>query len=96
LVFIVVIVIQRINFKTLLKLDLSSMLNLVYLIWAFFAIFLGFAIYTDDWGFVRIFALWNILGFFIIMLSNKPLKKYFLSFSTVILLLTIVRLVIRV
>jgi hypothetical protein len=91
-----VTVIKRIEWKSLFNMNLVSMLGLVYLFWTIFSLILGHAIYIDDWGFVRIFALWNMLGFLIIMLINKPLKRIFLGYSTVILALTIVRLVIRV
>jgi hypothetical protein len=95
-VWFLVVVIKRINFKTLFSLNVQSMLSLTYLIWAIFSLFLGHAIYVDDWGFVRIFALWNLLGFIIIMLANISLKKSFLAFSIIVLILTLVRLIIRV
>lgn len=95
-VWFITTVIQRINFRSLIQLDIPSILSIVYLVWSIFALFLGFAIYTDDWGFVRIFALWNMLGFLIVMLTNQPLKKSFLGFSILLLVLTVVRLIIRV
>ncbi len=92
----VVGVIQAINFKQIIKLDVASMLSIVYLFWAVFSIILGPAIYIDDWGFVRIFTLWNMMGFFILIINNKVLNKYLLSYSFLILFLLIIRLVIRV
>jgi len=90
------IVIKDIKFKSLLHLNLLSILQLVFLFWTIFSLVLGHAIYIDDWGFVRVFTLFNMLGFLIIMLLNKGLNRYFLNFSTILLLLTIIRLVVRV
>ncbi|MCO6500415.1 MAG: hypothetical protein J5I47_08580 [Vicingus serpentipes] len=91
-----VIVIKRISWSNLFTLNIISILSIIYLIWTIFSIFLGHAIYIDDWGFVRIFTLWNMLGFIIIALTNQTLKKYFLSFSIILLALTLFRLIIRV
>lgn len=92
----VISVIKTINFKQIIQLDVASMLSIVYLFWAIFSLFLGTAIYVDDWGFVRIFTLWNMIGFIIIMINNRMLKKYLLSYSCLILFLFIIRLIIRV
>ena len=92
----VVSVIKAIKFKQIMKLDVASMLTIVYLFWAVFSLFLGPAIYIDDWGFVRIFTLWNMIGFFILMINNRMLNKYLLSYSCLILFLLMIRLIIRV
>lgn len=92
----VVSVIKAINFKQIIKLDVASMLSIVYLLWAVFSLILGPAIYVDDWGFVRIFTLWNMIGFFILMINKKAINKLFIVFSLSILFLLLVRLIIRV
>lgn len=89
-------VIKAINFKQLFSFDVVSMLSIVYLFWAAFSLFLGPAIYIDDWGFVRIFTLWNMIGFLILTIKNKSISKKFLMFSSLIMILLLIRLVIRV
>lgn len=95
-VWLVGCVLKIINYKKLVTLDVSSMLSLVYLGWLIFALFLGPAIYVDDWGYVRVFGLWNMLGFLLIMIKNKPLNPFFLIYSYGILGLLLIRLIVRV
>ena len=89
-------VIKAINFKQLFSFEVVSMLSIVYLFWTAFSLILGPAIYIDDWGFVRIFTLWNMLGFLILMINNKSINRIKLLYSISILFLLIVRLIIRV
>jgi len=89
-------VIKAINFKQLFSFEVVSMLSIVYLFWTAFSLILGPAIYVDDWGFVRIFTLWNMLGFLILMINNKSINRIKLLYSISILFLLIVRLIIRV
>ncbi|MDR3681927.1 MAG: hypothetical protein P4L41_18295 [Flavipsychrobacter sp.] len=76
--------------------DLISILKITYLSWLAFALCFSLNIYTDDWGFVRIFSQWNMIGFLILIASHKKTSKPFNYFSVVMAVLTIVRLVVRV
>ena len=95
-VWFLIIVLKKIHFKTILSLSTESILHLAYVLWAFFTLILGPAIYIDDWGFVRIFTLWNFLGFIILIQSKKTINKYFIIYSAVLLAATLFRLIIRV
>jgi hypothetical protein len=95
-IWFVFIVIKSIEFKELKTLTVNSILSIVFLFWTLFSLILGPAIYVDDWGFVRIFTLWNLLGFTILMLNKKSINKLFMLFSIGLLFLLLVRLIIRV
>ena len=90
------LVIKVIDFKELFNFQITSMLALVYLLWGTFSLFLGPAIYVDDWGYVRIFTLWNLLGMSIIMIKNYTPNKWFFYFSSIILCFLLIRLIVRV
>lgn len=89
-------VIKNIEFKKLINFETPSMLSIVYLVWGLFALFLGPAIYVDDWGYVRIFTLWNLLGMVIIMIKNSNPNKWFVYYSLLILFFLLIRLIVRV
>ncbi len=67
----------------------------VYCTWALFALVLSAAIYIDDWSFVRVFSLWNMTGFLILIASGIKSGKYFNFYSLIMVLLTLGRLIIR-
>lgn len=92
----VYLVIKTIDFIKLFNFEVLSMLSIVYLIWGIFSLFLGPAIFVDDWGFVRIFTLWNLLGMSIVMIKNIMPSKWFTIYSSIILLFLLVRLIVRV
>lgn len=70
-------------------------LQSVYFTWAGFAILLSAAIYIDDWSFVRVFSLWNMTGFLVIMAYRQVLPRIFMTGSAALVILTVVRLIIR-
>lgn len=91
----VAIVFRKVSFKDLLVHEAGA-LKLVYLIWLLFALCFSDNIYGDDWGFVRIFSLWNMVGFLLIIASGKRVGMAYGTFSVIVLLLTIARLIVRV
>jgi hypothetical protein len=70
-------------------------LQSVYLTWAVFAIFLSAAIYIDDWSFVRVFSLWSMTGFLVMMVYRQFPPWSFMAVSWALVILTVVRLIIR-
>ena len=70
-------------------------LVVAWLCWLIFAVFLSPAIYIDDWSFVRVFSLWNMIGILILFFRNKPFPILFRYYSLLLVTLTIVRLIIR-
>lgn len=92
----VYLVVRVIDFKKLFNFETISMLAIVYLIWGVFSLFLGSAIYVDDWGYVRIFTLWNLLGMSIVMIKNNMPNKWFIYYSGILLFFFLVRLIVRV
>jgi len=95
-IYLVVIISKIIDFKNIFNINNNSILAISYLIWLTFALCLTITIYIDDWGFLRIFSLWNMIGFIILILHNKTTSSYFNSLSLLLVLLTIIRLIIRV
>jgi hypothetical protein len=95
-VWLVTIVLKNISFKTLSKLEHIDILKIAYLSWLLFSVCFSDNIYGDDWGFERIFSLWSMLGFLILIVSKKRTGRLFNSFSVLLVLLTIARLIIRV
>lgn len=75
---------------------LQNPLAVIYFIWLIFAILFTEIIYIDDWGFMRIFSLWNFVGFVILVQQKYKLNKSILLFSVFLVFLTLVRLSIRV
>jgi hypothetical protein len=71
-------------------------LAVIYFVWLIFAILFTEIIYVDDWGFMRIFSLWNFVGFIILVQQKYKLNKPFVLFSVFSVFLTLVRLSIRV
>lgn len=71
-------------------------LAVIYFVWLIFAILFTEIIYVDDWGFMRIFSLWNFVGFIILVQQKYKLNKRFVLFSVFSVFLTLVRLSIRV
>jgi hypothetical protein len=68
----------------------------IFLTWLVFAICLSDAIYSDDWSFVRVFALWNMTGVLILILKRQPTGTIFKYFSIALVTLTVLRLIVRV
>lgn len=66
-----------------------------WICWFLFALFLSPAVYIDDWSFVRVFSLWNLIGFLILIFRNRPLPALFRYYSMLLVALTLVRLIIR-
>jgi hypothetical protein len=77
------------------QIELIKPLSVIYVSWLLFAICLSPAIYCDDWSFVRVFSLWNMTGFLILICANNKVGNRFLLFSIGLLFLTIIRLIIR-
>ncbi len=75
--------------------DFIKPLIIIYVSWLFFALCLSGAIYSDDWSFVRVFSLWNMTGLLIMISQNKKPGKLFVIYSTILLALTIIRLIIK-
>lgn len=66
-----------------------------YLSWLVFSIFLSHSIYIDDWSFVRVFSLWNMIGILILIFRNRPFPVFFRYYSVILVFLTLVRLIVR-
>ncbi|MGQ0828488.1 MAG: hypothetical protein ACT4ON_08850 [Bacteroidota bacterium] len=94
-IFLVVLVYKAMPFKNFLKLSNENILSLAYIIWFMFALCITLTIYVDDWGFVRIFSLWNMIGFLILIVNKKQTGIFFNSFSILLVLLTLTRLIVR-
>ncbi len=92
----VTMIFRKVSFKQLSGFDNISMLKIIYLSWLILALCLSDNIYSDDWGFVRIFSLWNMVGFLIIIADKKQIGWKFNVFSAMLVLFTIIRLIIRV
>jgi hypothetical protein len=90
------IIFRKISFKGLLRPQNDNLLKIVYLTWLLMAICFTDNIYGDDWGFVRIFSMWNMVGFLLLMGERKKTGKFFNYCSGIIVIATIVRLIIRV
>ncbi|MBL0339796.1 MAG: hypothetical protein IPP71_02105 [Bacteroidetes bacterium] len=71
-------------------------LAIIYLTWMLFAVFLSAAIYVDDWSFVRVFSLWGMVGFLILITNKQSVAKSFNLYSILLVSLTIIRLIIKV
>jgi len=95
-IYLVIIIFKIIEFKNTLTLSNTSILSIAYIIWFAFALCLTITIYIDDWGFLRIFSLWNMIGFMLLIMYNKTTPKLFHLFSILMLSLTLFRLIIRV
>ncbi len=95
-VSLVTIVLRNNSFKALSQLGNLDILKIIYLAWLIFAVCFSDKIYCDDWSFVRVFSLWNMVGFMIMIAGKKRTGSLFNSFSAVLALLTIIRLMIRV
>jgi hypothetical protein len=86
---------SKVSFRNLLANE-SGALKLTYLVWLLFALCFSDNIYGDDWGFVRIFSLWNMVGILLIITTGKKTGKLFNAFSIAIVMFTIARLAVRV
>ena len=95
-VMFVIIVLRSTSFRGLLAPGGINVLKVIYLCWLLFAICFSATIYCDDWGFVRIFSLWNMVGFLLIIAERKTLGRSFTGYSAGLAALTIIRLIIRV
>ncbi|MBD80660.1 MAG: hypothetical protein CL840_17225 [Crocinitomicaceae bacterium] len=95
-IWLTFIVFKQINYRKLLTYKIDSALGISYVSWGVLAIFLGPGIYVDDWAYVRVFSLWNMIGFLLLMLNNKPVSRPFILYSTLLLAPLLVRLIVRV
>ena len=93
--FVVIIIKRSINYGVK-PMQTSMFLQLGYLAWLLLAILFSATIYADDWGFVRVFSLWNLIGILLLMLYKQKLGKVFITYSSVLLCLTLVRLIVRI
>jgi hypothetical protein len=89
-------VLPTISMAVIKKLDTIAMLQVIYLTWLIFAVSFSSIIYVDDWGFMRVFSMWNLVGMLILVASGRNLGKVFIGYSCILLLLTLIRLVINV
>ncbi len=94
--WLVAIVFKNISFKRLLASDQLNGLKVAYLSWFLFAICFALPIYTDDWGFVRIFSLWNMTGFLLLIATRSQTGRLFNTASIILVALTVIRLIVRV
>jgi len=67
-----------------------------FLIWLVLGIVFNFTIWADDWGFVRVFSLWNGGALVLLVMGNRLPNKYFFMFSILLLSLTFARLIVRI
>ena len=74
----------------------AAWLKVMFFAWLAFAISFSLNIYTDDWGFVRIFSEWNMTGVLLLILLNRKTPVLFNVYSALLALLTIIRLIVRV
>ena len=95
-VFLVFIVLKSFRFSDILNKIPNAALPCIYLIWLLLAICFTHTVYSDDWGFLRIFSLWNMVGFLFIIQAQVKIPKVFILFSILMLTLTFARLVTRV
>lgn len=89
------------SLKAILKIKFNTnnsfaVFSLIYIFWLILACCFTQTIYVDDWGFVRVFSLWNLVGFLLIIKTQIKLTKSFLLFSIFLLSITFVRLIFRV
>ncbi len=94
-IFIILISKMLLKSSSIPKNNFYAALTMVWLGWLIFAIFLSQAIYIDDWSFVRVFSLWNMIGFLLLLLRNHPIPPLFRYYSIILVALTVVRLIIR-
>lgn len=69
---------------------------ITYIIWLLFASCFSAAIYSDDWSFVRLFSIFNMIGFVLLILQRYQIGTVFKVISLALVMLTIARLIIRV
>jgi hypothetical protein len=94
--FFVVMLFKNNVFKWQGVSDNSGMLQIVYLAWLLLAICFSDNIYGDDWGFVRVFSQWNMIGFMLLIVTKKSPGRIFIVSSAILAGLTIIRLIARV
>ncbi len=82
--------------KSQLKNGIGAGLVASFVIWLVLGIVFNFTIWADDWGFVRVFSLWNGGAMLLLVMANKMPSRYFIMFSILLLSLTFARLIIRI
>lgn len=95
LVLIILVVKEIFRSFNIFNNNFFAALAVSWLCWLLFAIFLSSAIYVDDWSFVRVFSLWNMVGMLLLLLRNYKLPTLFRYYSFLLVALTLVRLIIR-
>ena len=95
-VSLVTMILSQIQFKKLFDFSIESNLAITYLVWLILALFLGPAVYVDDWGFVRILSMFNAIAFLLIVVGGHKVTRSFLGFSVFVIALTFVRLIVRI
>jgi hypothetical protein len=95
-IFLVGLVFSKISFKNMLGGGTAALLKPAFLAWLLFAICFSDVIYGDDWGFVRIFSLWNMIGLLLLITHKQKTGRLFNAYSVAIVALTLVRLVVKV
>ena len=95
-VWMIVLVIRKSPKINLKELEIKQVMLVAFLIWVGFSTILGPAIYVDDWGFVRIFSVMNLLGVLLISFNKIKLSTSFVFFSIVMLAGTLFRVIIKV
>jgi hypothetical protein len=89
-------VLTKISFRRLGALDNVSILKISFLVWLLFAICFSDNIWGDDWGFVRVFSMWGMIGFLLLIAEHKRTSALFNIYSGLLLLATVARLIWRV
>ncbi len=95
-IWLVLIIFRSLRSTGKIKLDHAGILTIAYCSWLLFALCFSLNIYTDDWGFVRVFSQWNMIGFLILIAYKRRTSSLFNYFSAALAVLTIVRLIVRV
>jgi hypothetical protein len=93
-IWLVIITIQAL-IKTSSTLETKA-LALAFLLWLILAIVFNFTVWADDWGFVRVFAIWNLGSMLLLATKNRTPNKMFFIFSILLLSLTFARVIIRI
>jgi hypothetical protein len=95
-IWLVGILFSKTSFRNTPAGDHTAILKPAYIVWLLFAVCFTEVIYGDDWGFVRIFSLWNMIGFLILIASKNKTGRLFNIYSAALVALTLARLVITV
>ena len=95
-VVLIILVIKNSPKLKLNQLNYKQIVFITFILWVGFSTVLGPAIYVDDWGFVRIFSIMNLLGVLTLSFNQSNLPKYFISYSTILMFGTLIRVIVKV